>query len=165
MPETLLENKTFDELQIGDSATFEKSICEKDLILFAMSCGDFNPVHFDEAYAQSTKYGERIVHGMLLGAFVSAMIANQLPGPGSVYVSQSLNFKRPIKLGDSITIILTVIEKQEKGNRVILECVIKNQLRKECVNGTAEVIAPTQKLKISAYKPAVTNKLEASFSD
>ncbi|HET8707229.1 MAG TPA: MaoC family dehydratase [Pseudomonadales bacterium] len=163
MPDRFLENKTFEELEIGATADFQKTINDTDLLLFGMSSGDFNPVHFDDEFAKSSQFGERIAHGMLLGSFFSALIANQLPGPGSVYVSQSLNFKRPVKLGDTVTVTVEILEKREKGSRVILKCSIKNQAGKECVDGQAEVIAPKEKLKILAKKPISADKLEAAL--
>lgn len=163
MPDKILENKTFEELNIGDSACFEKTITDNDLLLFAMCSGDFNPVHFDDEFAKSTQFGERIAHGMLLGSLFSALIANQLPGPGSVYVSQTLNFKRPVKLGDTLAVYVEIAEKKEKGNRVILKCSIKNQAGKECVDGQAEVIAPKEKLKVSSKQPSSASKLAAAL--
>jgi len=163
MPEKTLENKTFEELMPGDNASMEKTITDTDLLLFGMSSGDFNPVHFDDTFAQSSQFGERIAHGMLLGSYFSALIANHLPGPGTVYVSQNLNFKRPVKLNDTLTIRVEVIEKKEKGSRVILKCSIKNQAGKECVDGQAEVIAPQQKLKVTSRPPESAIKLAESL--
>jgi 3-hydroxybutyryl-CoA dehydratase len=91
-----------DELVVGQSARAARIVTEADVLAFAAASGDMNPVHFDEDYAATTRFGTRIAHGMLTGAHVSALIGMRLPGPGSVYVSQTLTFRRPVKIGDSV---------------------------------------------------------------
>ena len=147
---TKLENLPLAELSIGLSKTYSKTLTEKDVVLFAACSGDVNPVHLDKTNAATTQFGEPIGHGMWTGAVVSAAIATQLPGPGSVYRSQSLQFKNPVKVGDTVTITLTVSEIKERVKLVTLECEAHNQDGKLIAKGIAEVIAPTEKLSIGA---------------
>jgi 3-hydroxybutyryl-CoA dehydratase len=144
----LLENFTINELSVGFSKTYSKTLTQKDIILFAACSGDVNPVHLDKDYAATTPFGEPIAHGMWTGALISAAIATQLPGPGSVYRSQSLSFKNPVKVGDTVTIKLTVSEIKERIKLVVLDCEAHNQEGKLIAKGVAEVIAPTEKIKI-----------------
>ncbi len=144
-----LENKTFAEIQIGDSAEFSQSLEEKHLTLFAAVSGDVNPVHLDQSFAETTPFKERIAHGMWSGALISAAIATTLPGPGSIYLGQTLKFIRPAKLGDVLTVKLEVVEKFEKKNRVILACTVNNQDNKTVVTGEADVMAPSEKVKVA----------------
>jgi 3-hydroxybutyryl-CoA dehydratase len=145
-----LENTPFAEISIGLSKTYSKTLTEKDVALFAACSGDVNPVHLDKVYAATTPFGEPIGHGMWTGALVSAAIATQLPGPGSVYRSQSLQFKNPVKIGDTVTVTLVVAEIKERVKLVTLECEAHNQDGKLIAKGIAEVIAPTEKLVIAA---------------
>ena len=151
-----LENITYDELQIGDSATTTKSLTEEELILFAAVSGDVNPVHLDEEYASKTMFKGRIAHGMWSGALISATLATVIPGPGTIYLEQHLAFKRPVKLDDTLTIKLTVKSKEEK-NRVVLDCVVTNQNNDAVVVGEAKVIAPTEKVSLEKPRlPSIT---------
>ncbi|HSC66838.1 MAG TPA: MaoC family dehydratase [Cellvibrio sp.] len=152
-----LENFPINELTIGQTASYSKTLTQNDVILFAACSGDLNPVHLDKAYAATTAFGEPIGHGMWTGALVSAAIAMHMPGPGSVYRSQSLNFKHPVKIGDTVTVTLTVSAIKERVKLVTLECEAHNQDGKLIAKGTAEVIAPAEKLVISAGElPAIT---------
>jgi 3-hydroxybutyryl-CoA dehydratase len=146
----LLENYPINELVVGQRANYSKTLTEQDIILFAACSGDVNPVHLDKEYAATTPFGEPIGHGMWTGALVSAAIATRLPGPGSVYRSQSISFKHPVKIGDTITVTLTVSEIKERIKLVTLECEAHNQDGKLIAKGIAEVIAPAEKLKINA---------------
>ncbi|SEI68502.1 Acyl dehydratase [Allopseudospirillum japonicum] len=147
---TTLVNRTFDELQIGESATFSKTLTEKELVLFAAVSGDVNPVHLDAEFAKTSMFGERIAHGMWSGSLISAALATVLPGPGTIYLGQSLKFRRPVKLGDELTVQLTVQEKKEDKKFVVLDCVVTNQNGDKVVTGTAEVIAPSEKAELTA---------------
>lgn len=131
----------FADIQIGDQRQYSKTLTERDLQLFAETSGDFNPVHLDAEFAATTAFGERIAHGMWSGALISAAIATTLPGPGSIYRSQTLKFSKPVKLGDTITITLTVLDKKERTRLVTLECTGANQRSETVVKGEAEVIA------------------------
>lgn len=141
----LLENFPIAELFVGLSKTYCKTLSAQDVILFAACSGDVNPVHLDKAYAATTAFGEPIAHGMWTGALISAAIATQLPGPGSVYRSQNLNFKHPVKIGDTVTVRLTVSELKERVKLVVLDCEAHNQEGKLIAKGVAEVIAPSEK--------------------
>mgnify|MGYP001275842787 CR=1 FL=1 len=95
--------KTIDQLKVGESAEFAKTVSESDIYLYAGITGDFNPAHVNEAYAQNTFFKTRIAHGMLTAGFISAIIANKLPGPGTIYMKQELSFLAPVHIGDTIT--------------------------------------------------------------
>jgi 3-hydroxybutyryl-CoA dehydratase len=148
-----LGNFTYDEISIGQTARYSKVIEERDIQLFAAVSGDVNPVHLDAEFAAGTPFGERIAHGMLTGAIISAALAMELPGPGTVYLSQSLKFRLPVKLGDTVTVLLEVTDKQDRRRLVTLDCKASNQEGKVVATGTAEVMAPAQKLSIE--RPAL----------
>lgn len=152
MSDTLdtLENITYDELNEGDSATFMRTLTEDELVLFAAVSGDVNPVHLDSAFAAESMFKERIAHGMWSGALISAALATVIPGPGTIYLEQSLAFRRPVRLDDTLTVTLTVLRKEPK-NRVAFNCDVRNQNGDKVVTGEAKVIAPTE--KISLRKP------------
>ena len=145
-----LENITYDELNEGDSATFTRTLTEDELVLFAAVSGDVNPVHLDSEFAAESMFRERIAHGMWSGSLISAALATVMPGPGTIYLEQSLAFKRPVKLDDTLTVTLTVLAKEPK-NRVVFGCDVRNQNDQQVVSGEAKVIAPTE--KISLQKP------------
>lgn len=144
---SLVENVPYDALAVGQCATFVRQVTEREVQLFAEVSGDRNPVHLDADYAAGTAFRERIAHGMLTGAFISAAIASTLPGPGSVYLGQNLRFLRPVKLGDTLTVELAVVEKLPK-NRVRISTRVLGPNGKAVVDGEAEVLAPTEKLSI-----------------
>jgi len=146
----MIENVPYDALQVGQTAEYSKQVTEQDVLLFAVVSGDANPVHLDAAYAATTPFGERIAHGMLTGSLVSAALAMKLPGPGTIYVGQSLRFRRAVKLGDTLTVQLTVSEKRDDKKLVILDCKVVNQKGEAVATGTAEVIAPSEKLALKA---------------
>ncbi|WP_221794957.1 MaoC/PaaZ C-terminal domain-containing protein [Oceanobacter mangrovi] len=146
---TTITNHTYDELNVGDSCTRVHTITEDDLRMFAAVSGDHNPLHLDAAYAATTPFGKQIAHGMYSGALISAAFAMEMPGPGTIYMGQNVQFKRPIFIGDTITITLTVKEKLGKKNEVIFETTITNQNGKAVVTGEATVIAPSEKLTIN----------------
>ena len=141
-----ISNYTYNEITIGQTATYSKLIEERDVQLFAAVSGDVNPVHLDAAFAATTQFKSCIAHGMLSGAIISAAIAMELPGPGTIYLGQSLRFRLPVKLGDTITVNLEVIEKTDKRGFVTLDCNVFNQDEQLVVTGTAEVMAPKEKL-------------------
>ncbi len=143
-----ISNYTYDDITIGQTATYSKLIEERDVQLFAAVSGDVNPLHLDADFAATTQFGERIAHGMLSGAIISAAIAMELPGPGTIYLGQSLRFRLPVKLGDTITVNLQVIDKTDKRGLVSLDCKVFNQHGQLVVTGTAEVMAPREKLSL-----------------
>lgn len=112
-----------DDIEIGQSASLTRTVTEKDIALFGEATGDMNPVHFDEAYAATTPFKTRIAHGMLTAGYFSAVLGTELPGAGSIYVSQTLAFKAPVRIGDVVTATCTVTAKEKR--RVTLACVAK----------------------------------------
>lgn len=143
MPE--VRNHTFDELSIGQRAERTRTVTMEDVRLFAAASGDHNPLHLDPAYAASTRFGGCIAHGMFSGGLISAVLAMQMPGPGTIYLGQSLAFRLPVKIGDTLTVQLTVADKQPRRRQVTLDCLVSNQHGKTVVTGTAEVIAPAER--------------------
>lgn len=143
-----ISNYTYDELTIGQTATYSKQIEEQDVRMFAATSGDVNPVHLDAKYAEKTQFKERIAHGMLTGAVISAALAMEMPGPGTIYLGQSLRFRRPVMLGDTVTVTLEVTEKKDKRQFVTLSCNVTNQKGELVVTGEADVMAPAEKLSL-----------------
>ena len=134
--------KTIDQIHVGDAAEISKTISETDIYLYAGITGDFNPAHVNEEYAKKTFFKTRIAHGMLLGGFISAVLANQLPGPGTIYMKQELSFLAPVRIGDTITARVEVIEAVTEKNRVRLKTTCTNQEGKLVMDGEAMVSAP-----------------------
>ncbi len=120
--------KSINELKVGDKAEFSKTISESDVYLYAGITGDFNPAHVDEEYARNTFFEGRIAHGMLTAGFISTVLASQLPGPGTIYVSQELRFLAPVRMGDTLTARAEVVEIIPEKNKVRLKttCVIQD---------------------------------------
>ncbi|MBK6510802.1 MAG: MaoC family dehydratase N-terminal domain-containing protein [Haliea sp.] len=148
-----ISNYTYDEITIGQTATYSKLIEARDIQLFAAVSGDVNPVHLDAAFAATTQFGGCIAHGMLSGAIISAAIAMELPGPGTIYLGQTLRFSLPVKPGDTLTVHLQVTEKKDKRRMVTLDCKVFNQHDKLVLSGIAEVMAPGEKLVLQ--RPAL----------
>ena len=155
-----ISNVTFDEIAIGDTATYTRLITNQEVEAFAAISGDHNPLHLDPDYAATTSFGECIAHGMLTGALISAAIAMQLPGPGSVYLNQSLQFRAPVLLGDTLTVTLEVTEKHGKRPWVTLSCTVENQDGKAVAKGEAQVAAPTEKETVTVVPPPAIQLLE-----
>jgi len=133
--------KTFDQLEIGDSASFTKTLSETDVYLFAGITGDMNPAHVDAVSAAQGMFKQRIAHGMLSGSFISTVLAMQLPGPGTIYVGQNLQFRGPVFIGDTITAKVECTEKTERG-WAKFKTTVTNQDGKLVVDGDATVIPP-----------------------
>jgi 3-hydroxybutyryl-CoA dehydratase len=134
--------KTFDQLSVGDSDRFAKTVTDADIYLFAGVTGDLNPAHIDEAYAQGTFFKTRIAHGMLSAGFISAVIGTRLPGPGTVYMHQSLEFLAPVRIGDTVTATVEVVEKMEAKKRIRLKTTCTNQEGVTVLAGEALVSPP-----------------------
>ncbi len=132
----------FDTLVPGLSATTSRTVTETDVVLFAMVTGDTNPVHLDEAHAARSQFGGRIAHGMLTAGFVSATMASRLPGPGAVYLSQSMRFVRPVRIGDAITTRVEIIGLDPVKRHVRLATTCRNQSGKMVLDGEALVLVP-----------------------
>lgn len=142
-----IENHPFDEIGIGDSASLVRTLKPEDIQLFAVMSGDINPAHVDPEYARSSRFHEIIAHGMWGGALISTVLGTQYPGPGTIYLDQSLHFARPVLPGDTITVTVTVTGKRAQGHRVTFDCRCVNQAGKEVIRGSAEVIAPVEKVR------------------
>lgn len=146
----MISNYTFDEISIGQSASFSRTVSEREILLFAAASGDVNPIHLDPAYAAGTPFGEPIAHGILSAGLISAAIALRLPGPGAIYVGQTLRFLRPVKAGDQLTATVEVTKKREDKKFITLDCQVVNQHGKPVVVGEAEILAPSEKLHVEA---------------
>ena len=129
-------------LSVGDAAEISRTVTDEDVRAFAELTGDCNPVHLDEEYAAGTRFGRRIAHGMLGASLVSAVLANELPGRGTVYLSQTLRFTAPVFLGDTVTARVVVTQVREDKPIVTLETVCTNQHGERVVEGEAVVLAP-----------------------
>ena len=134
--------KTIEEMKVGDTAKFSKTVSESDVYLFAGVTGDLNPAHVSEEFAKDTFFKTRIAHGMLSASFISTVIGTMLPGPGSVYMRQEANFLAPVKFGDTITAIVEVAEIIADKKRVRLKTYCINQEKTVVVDGEALVSPP-----------------------
>jgi len=131
-----------DELTIGQSASFTKTITETEVTLFAGITGDLNPAHVNETFAKDSMFKGRIAHGMLSASLISTVLGMYLPGPGSIYLKQDLQFKAPVYFQDTLTATCTVKEKIEAKNRVVLDCSVTNQDGVVVVAGEAVIMPP-----------------------
>lgn len=137
-----MKGKTIDEIKIGDAAEFTKTVTESDIYLYAGVTGDLNPAHINEVYAQKTFFKTRIAHGMLAAGFISAVLGTQLPGPGTIYLKQDLNFLAPVRIGDTITARVEVLEVITDKKKVRLRTICTNQEGKSVLDGEAIVSPP-----------------------
>ncbi|KAB0550745.1 MaoC family dehydratase [Pseudomonas argentinensis] len=144
---TQSSNTPYEALEVGQTASYSKTVEERDILLFAAVSGDHNPVHLDADYAATTMFKERIAHGMFSGALISAAVACTLPGPGTIYVGQQMSFQKPVKLGDTLTVRLEILEKLPKF-RVRIATRVFNQHDELVVDGEAEIIAPRKALTV-----------------
>jgi len=131
---------SFSELEIGQSASFAKTVTETDVYMFAGVSGDVNPVHTNEVYAKESFFKTRVVHGMLSASLISTVLGMYLPGPGSIYAKQDLKFLSPVYFNDTITATCTVKEKIADKNRIILDCKVTNKDGKDVISGEATII-------------------------
>jgi 3-hydroxybutyryl-CoA dehydratase len=130
----------YEDLRVGQSASHEHLVTERDIQLFGEATGDMNPVHFDEEYARRTIFRGRVAHGVLSVGFMSAVLGNQLPGPGSIFISATTVFKAPVRIGDTVRTVCTVKEIRDK-RQVVMECIC-SVADQEVVVGEALVMAP-----------------------
>ncbi len=143
----MIENRTFDEMEIGEHASLSHTVTRQDIDLFAMVSGDLNPAHLDQAYARTDTFHKIVAHGMLGAGLISGVLGTKLPGPGTIYLGQDLRFLRPVGVGDTIAATLTVKEKRSDKSEVVLDCRCANQNGDVVIEGTAYVRAPTQKVR------------------
>jgi len=152
-----IENRTYDEIQVGDTSTLTRTLRPEDIQLFAIMSGDVNPAHVDPEYARSSMFQEVIAHGMWGGALISTVLGTEFPGPGTIYIGQTLRFSRPVKVGDTITITITCAKKFDHNKHIMFDCLCTNQDGLKVIRGEAEVLAPTEKIKRPrAVLPEVT---------
>jgi 3-hydroxybutyryl-CoA dehydratase len=133
----------FEDLSVGQEASLSKTVTEADIAAFAEISGDKNPVHLDAQYAAGTMFKERIAHGMLSAAYISAVFGMKLPGPGAIYISQTLNFKAPVKIGDTVVATVKVAELIPEKKRARFECVCSVN-GKPVVQGEAVLMVPAR---------------------
>jgi len=145
--EPLIENRTFDEIEIGESAALERRLTWRDIELFAVVSGDVNPAHVDKEYAHGDRFHEIVAHGMWGASLISTLLGTQLPGPGTIYLEQTLRFRRPVTIGDVISVSVTVVSKDAGRQRVVLDCRCVNRQGETVIDGTAKVLAPTEKVR------------------
>ena len=146
-----LENIPFEELQVGTKDTLTRTLTEQDLLLFAKVSGDTNPVHLDEEFAATTQFEGRIAHGMWTASLISCALATKLPGPGGIYLGQELKFMRPVKVGDTVTVQLEVLEINARRKRATVSTNVINQDGKNVVKGKAEIMPSTDKVIVDEY--------------
>jgi phosphate acetyltransferase len=143
----MITNKTFDEINIGDTASLERTLTKRDVDMFAVISGDMNPTHLSDEYAQMLLERQKVSgHSMWGGALISSLLGNDLPGPGTVYKSQNLEFHGALGLEDTIKVSIVVKEKRAQDRSVIFECRAVNQRDEEIITGIAEVLAPRKKV-------------------
>jgi len=142
-----LVNKTYDEIRIGDSASLTRTLKPEDIKLFAVMTGDINPAVIDPEFSESGMFREVIAHGMWSGSLISTVLGTQFPGPGTILVDQTLHFARPVTIGDTITITVTAKQKFDHNKHVVFDCICVNQEGLQVVRGTAEVLAPSEKVE------------------
>lgn len=147
---TILTNVPAGTIKVGDRTSYSRTCTFEDIQLFARVSGDVNPVHLDKEFAAKTQFGQCIAHGMYTGGLVSAAVALQLPGPGTIYLSQDIKFRAPVFADDTITVELEVVSVREDKPIVGLEFVCKNQQDKVVASGKATVLAPSEALSIEA---------------
>ncbi len=140
-----MASTTIDELELGMAAELTRAYDEWDVFTFAAVTGDLNPAHVDQAFAEQSAFKGRIAHGLLTANLISAVIGTRLPGPGSIYLSQSLKFLRPVSVGDTVTARIAVIEIVKDKNRVTLQTTCANQRGERLLEGTAVVMPPRVK--------------------
>ena len=135
--------RCIEDLKVGDSASFQKTVTAADIDLFAQVTGDTNPVHLDEAYASTTMFKGRIAHGMLLAGFISTVLGTKLPGPGAIYMKQELLFRAPVRIGDTVVATATVTELFPEKKRAAFKtvCSVGETV---VVEGTALLLVPSR---------------------
>ncbi len=138
------EGYRYEDLEIGMSAESKHTISAEDIDLFAQVSGDRNPLHMDDEFAKDTVFGKRIAHGALSASFISGVLGNELPGPGSIFVALNMRFRRPVFIGSEVIARAEVSEKMDKGNKVTLKvsCIVDG---KRCITGEAQVVVPSRK--------------------
>ncbi len=127
----------YEDIKIDDDASLARTITEAHIVNYAGLTGDMNPIHVDAEYAAQSMFGERIAHGMLVAGLISAVLGTQLPGPNSIYLGQELRFIAPVKIGDTISVLVTVTEKRDDKRIIKLRTTASNQRGEMIIDGTA----------------------------
>lgn len=148
-----IKQHSFEDLSVGMREVYLKTVMDSDVIGFAQISGDHNPIHLSEHFAARTRFGGRIAHGLYTASLISAVLGMRLPGPGAVYLSQTLNFKAPVRIGDVIEVSVEVVELIEKGSRVRLHCdaVVDAQV---VLEGEALVMVPKRATMAAGLLPS-----------
>lgn len=157
-----LENVPYGELKLGQQASLARVLSKEDIELFALVSGNVNPAHMDADYARDTMFQEVIGHGMWSGSLVSTLLGTVLPGPGTIYLSQNLDFRKPMRLGDTIYVSVTVSHIREDKPVVTFDCLGQNSLGETVISGTAVVLAPTKKIR---YRPKARPDIQLKYHD
>ena len=158
-----IENRTFDEIQIGQTAELERTLTRDDVALFGKVSGDLNPIHTDAAYAVESGARGVVGHSLWATSLISSLLGNVLPGPGTVYVSQDSNFHRAVDLGDTLTARIRVRERRE-GRVVLFDCEVRNQRHEPVMDGVAQVVAPAERIRFRRVEaPEVSVRHHDSF--
>jgi 3-hydroxybutyryl-CoA dehydratase len=133
----------FEDLAIDMSESFSKTVSSSDVVGFAEVTGDRNPIHLSEHFAARTAFGTRIAHGLYTASLISALLGTRLPGPGAIYISQTLNFRAPVRIGDTVTVVVTVVELVPEKSRARLHCIctVDNEI---VLDGEALVKVPSK---------------------
>lgn len=143
-----MENITYDELAVGHSARLVRTVTLQDIQAFAAVSGDINPAHLNPEYADATMFHGVIAHGMLGAALISALFGTQFPGPGTIYLGQELKFTKPVRIGDTLTVLATVSEKNDEKKRIKMDCLVTNQSGETVLKGEANLMPPTKKVRV-----------------
>ena len=143
-----MENITYDELSVGHSARLVRTVTLQDIQAFAAVSGDINPAHLNPEYADASMFHGVIAHGMLGAALISALFGTQFPGPGTIYLGQELKFTKPVRIGDTLTVLATVSEKNDEKKRIKMDCLVTNQSGETVLKGEANLMPPTKKVRV-----------------
>jgi len=143
----MIENRTFDEIKPGDTASLVRTLSMADIELFAVMSGDVNPAYVDEEYAKSDVFHKIVAHGMWGASLISTLLGTKLPGPGTIYLGQTLHFHHPVTVGGTITVTVTARTRDIEDHTVVFDCQCVNQRGEVVISGSAQVIAPMEKVK------------------
>ena len=142
-----IENRTYDEINVGDTASLTRTLRPEDIQLFAIMSGDVNPAHVDPEFANASMFKGVIAHGMWGAALISTVLGVEFPGPGTIYMGQTLRFSRPVKIGDTVTVTLTCAQKVDEKKYITFDCLVTNQNGQKVISGQADILAPTEKIR------------------
>lgn len=136
----MVNDMPFEEIKVGDKASFSKTISEADIYAFAGITGDFNPIHINKHFAHNSRFKRRIVHGMLIASLISTVLGTTLPGVNTIYLYQEVKFIAPVYIGDTLTAEVEVLEKVDKKKIITLKTTVSNHENTVVVDGTAKVM-------------------------